>query len=132
VDAGSLPSVLAPDTVLIEECVLAGSDQHHVTNVHAVPHLAAVMNVQPGRDRAKSVLPSSSVGQVAPSSSVSVPISSSRPPMATEQIFLCVLADDDALHVPALLVSDNCCHSFEGLVVRWTGSTNQSLTGACA
>lgn len=54
-------------------------------------------------------------------SSVPVLVNRSGPSMAAEEVHLIPLFNDDPFHPALPSVSENCFHSFEGLVMIWTG-----------
>jgi len=79
-----------------------------VLHEHGIPHFAKVVNLHPGRDRTIDLLPCSTVSHVALRPPVAVFVQPSCPPATTEEIFLYVLTDDDALHTVPLPMQTIC------------------------
>jgi len=69
---------------VVEKAVLFRRDEHEVVDEDAVSGTARVVELHPWWDRADGIFPSPSVSEVLTSSSIAIPISCSRPAMATE------------------------------------------------
>ena len=101
-----------------------------MSNVHAIPDLAQVMDVQSGRNRSVNFFPCPSVSHCTADLPVAVAVLASSPPVATEVIFLHVLTDNDALHMAALPMQTICIST--PLEVSWwsgQGWATRSLDG---
>ena len=80
--------------------------------------------MQSGRNRSVNFFPCPSVSHCTPDLPVAVVVLASSPPVATEEIFLHVLTDNDALHIAALPMQSNCI-STPLEVSWWSGQGGQ-------